>query len=232
MLISGRMVHVPAGRITGVIRRGRTRFRSRRWRILHRAPRVAPVTLGIGLGRWAVMDLMIQHGTGGRRRGGGVRRVDVRGTTMHHPRSRLSTIEAGRDETETLAVMVVERRQTWTNRGGRSERLSQAPGDPIPPVLGQQLVLVVLAGIDEERPAESEEPLSLERVELAQVHTTHLGPRSVLKGAIVEELAAEDEGDGQHTIRVGRGDLILTQRRQSGHAHSHVVQGQQDGGAG
>lgn len=68
---------------------------------------------------------------------------------------------------------------------------------PIAPVLKPSLVVLAEVKVDVQAPVHRVNPVEFECVELGYGNTTDFGPRTILEGVVVKELAAKQQGNGQ-----------------------------------
>lgn len=69
---------------------------------------------------------------------------------------------------------------------------------PVTPAVQPRVVIFAALQVDVEVPVNATKPVRLELVQLRHRDTRDLGPRAVLERVVVEELAAKEQGDGQH----------------------------------
>lgn len=103
---------------------------------------------------------------------------------------------------------------------------------PIVPAVQPRVVVFAALQVDVEVPLDVAEPLRLQLVQFRHRDARNLGPRAVLEGVVVEELAAEEQGDGQHApdlsfVGMERGDPL-----QAIDALRQVVHSEEDRGLG
>lgn len=69
---------------------------------------------------------------------------------------------------------------------------------PVAPTVQPCIVILTALQINVEVPVNATEPFSLKLIQLRYRDAGHFGPGAVLKSVVIEEFAAEQEGDGQH----------------------------------
>ena len=81
-------------------------------------------------------------------------------------------------------------------------------------------------------PFEGKEPVELHGVEFGDGNVADFGPRLVLEGVVVQELAPQQQGDGEHAVDLTAAGAVNLAGGQQAHAVGQVEKTQQDGGAG
>lgn len=82
--------------------------------------------------------------------------------------------------------------------------------EPLFPVCQPRIVILALVKIDIEAPRYRSQPLIFQSVELLHRDPAHFRPRFVLEGVVVEELASQEESNGEHTPDLTLGMIVLT----------------------
>lgn len=103
---------------------------------------------------------------------------------------------------------------------------------PVAPVLEPRVVVGALIEVDVQVPRNRFQPLVLEGIELGDGNATDLGPRSVLEGVVVQELAAQEETNGQHPPHLTVRGLEPACGIEHVDATREVVHAEQDSGGG
>lgn len=96
---------------------------------------------------------------------------------------------------------------------------------------GRKTVMLVVNSIMN-LPFEREEPVEFHGVEFGDGDVADFGPGLVLEGVVVQELAPEQQGDGEHAIDLAAAGAVDLAGGQQAHAVGQVEKTQQDGGAG
>lgn len=82
-------------------------------------------------------------------------------------------------------------------------------------------------------PVERKKPIQFHRVQVRNWDAANLRPRTVLEGVVVEELAAKDKRDREHTVELaGRSRGLHFSRGKHTDTSGQVVESQEDRGAG
>lgn len=102
---------------------------------------------------------------------------------------------------------------------------------PVLPALHPGLEITTLIKVDVQFPVHRNQPLVFQSVQFGNGDTADLGPGSVLKGVVVEELASEKQTNGQHAPNLAVGCLVLTGRVEVTHTTRKVVHSQKNCGA-
>lgn len=103
---------------------------------------------------------------------------------------------------------------------------------PLAPVVQPGVVVLASLQVDVEVPPDAHEPLCLQLIQLSDRDTRNFGPGSVLEGVVVEKLAAEEQGDGQHPPYLSLDRMEGTDSLQAIDPLGEVVHAKEDGGPG
>ncbi len=103
---------------------------------------------------------------------------------------------------------------------------------PLLPVGQPGVVVLAFVEVDVEAPADGSQPLVFQGVELLDGNAAHLRPRLVLEGVVVEELAPQQERNGQHAPDLAFGVVVLPGGVHHVDTLGQVVHSKKDGGAG
>jgi hypothetical protein len=107
---------------------------------------------------------------------------------------------------------------------------------PVLPAGNPSVVVAALVEVDVQVVLHALQPLVLQGVQLGHLNSTDLRPGSILEGVVVEELAAQEEANGQHppdhTLTCLGGCRAATQSIQLVGATGEIIHAEQDGGAG
>lgn len=103
--------------------------------------------------------------------------------------------------------------------------------EPRLPVLQPRLVVVALVEVDVQVPFARNQPLDFHPVELGDFDAADFGPRLVLEGVIVQELASKQQRNGEQSPDLAFAGLEGTPCLASVDSLGEVVEAQEDGGA-
>lgn len=78
-------------------------------------------------------------------------------------------------------------------------------------------------------PLKREEPVNFQGIQLSDRDAADFGPRLVLEGIIVKELASQKEGDSEPAGQLAAARGVHPSRRKHAHPRSQIVQAQKDG---
>lgn len=103
---------------------------------------------------------------------------------------------------------------------------------PLAPVVQPGVVVLASLQVDVEVPTDAHEPLCLQLVQLSDRNTRNFGPGSVLECVVVEKLASEEQGDGQHPPDLSLDRVEGTDSLQAIDPLGEVVHAKEDSGPG
>lgn len=129
-----------------------------------------------------------------------------------------TTVEVGLDGSESS--------QSLASSQGLCHLLT---ADPVTPVAQPGIVVLGLVEINEQAPVNAHQPVSLQLVQLRDGYAGHFGPRPVLEGVVVEELAAKQQGDGQHSPDLSLMRMEVTGHLQTVYSFGEVVHAEENG---
>jgi hypothetical protein len=138
-----------------------------------------------------------------------------------------------------LSVMaVVASKLSVNSRHNRSEPITASLCSltllhvlPLAPVLQPCLVVLAEIQVDVKTPAHSLDPVKFKAVQLHDRDAAHLGPGSILECVVVEELAPQQEGDGEVTPNLTFRSLVRSLALHTVDPLGKVVHAEKDGRA-
>ena len=139
----------------------------------------------------------------------------------------------------SVGAAVVAGQLGVNGRDERSNSVAAGLGDlsllhllPLTPVFKPSLVVLAEIKVDVEPPVHGLDPVVFQRVEFRDGNAADFGPGAVLEGVVVEELAAEEQRNGEVAPHLSLGCLVRALVLHSIDSLGEIVHAKKNGGAG